>query len=191
MNPPALFRFEAATHAYYFEDVQIPSITQMLERTGWIDDRWYTEEASERGTAVHRFTAQHDLGALELTDVPREYRGWVLAYIEMMARLNPTWTQVELPAVHPTLRFGGTPDRVGVVKTVRSVMELKTGGHEAAHAIQTALQTILVAHTTNLPAIAWQRLALYLKQNGRFSLERHNDKRDYDEAHRVLRVCCA
>lgn len=186
-----VFRYEEATHAYFFEGAQIPSITQMLQKTGWIDDRWYTEEASERGTAVHRYTALHDMGALDLTDVPRQYRGWVLAYVEMMNRLQARWEQIELPAVHPTIRFGGTPDRVGEISLVRTVGEIKTGGVEPAHGIQTALQTILVAHQTNLPATAWQRLAFYVKQNSRFSVERHKDKRDYDEAHRVLRVCCS
>lgn len=189
MDAPT-FRYEDATHAYYFEDVQIPSITQMLERTGWIDDRFYTEEASERGTAVHRYTAQHDLGVLDPASVPRRYRGWVLAYIELMARVPHRWDQVELPAVHPLLRFGGTPDRVGTWINVRTVGEIKTGAPEAAHAIQTALQVVLVSHTASLPASAWQRLAFYLKPNGRFVVERHPDKRDYDEAHRVLRACC-
>lgn len=188
MDP--VFSYEAATHAYYFKGVQIPSITQMLKRTGWIDDTYFTEEGSDRGTAVHHYTAQHDLGVLDLTTVPREYRGWVLAYIELITLVRPTWDLVEVPLHHPTLGFGGTPDRVGTWNRVRTVLEIKSGAAKASDAIQLALQAILVAHTENLPAPSWQRLVGYIKPGGRFVVERMKDNRDYDEAHRVLRECC-
>lgn len=184
------FSYEAATHTYYIDGAPIPSVTQMLKTTGWVDDTFYTDDGRERGTAVHHYTAQYDLGVLELAAVPRNIRAWVLAYIEIMERVRPVWDYVEVPFWHPTVRFGGTPDRVGIWQSLRTVAEQKSGAPRPADAIQTALQAILVAHTTSLPAPAWQRLCFYLKPNGRFVVERHPDKRDYDEAHRVLRACC-
>jgi len=184
------FSYEAATHTYFLDGQRIPGITEMLKKTGWVDDTHFTQGGRDRGTAVHDYAAQYDLGVLDLATVPRELRAWVLAYIELMERVPHSWDYVEVPFGHPTLSFGGTPDRVGKWLGVRTVAEQKTGAPRPSDAIQTALQAILVAHTTDLPAPAWQRLVFYTKPNGRFVVERHPDKRDYDEAHRVLRECC-
>jgi len=127
---------------------------------------------------------------LNLPAVPREFRGWVLAYIELMTLIRPAWELVEVPLYHPTLRFGGTPDRVGVWTGVRTVLEIKSGAARESDAIQTALQAILVAHTSPLPAMSWQRLVGYIKPGGRFVVERMKDARDYDEAHRILKEFC-
>src|SRR5574341_1863405 len=45
------FRFDALNHEYLSVATGevFPHITGMLEQTGWIDDRWYTEESSDRG----------------------------------------------------------------------------------------------------------------------------------------------
>ena len=52
------FRFDAIRHSYteLATGEERPHITGMLERTGWVDEEWFTEESSERGTAVHSLT---------------------------------------------------------------------------------------------------------------------------------------
>jgi hypothetical protein len=168
----------------------------MLERTGWIDSTWYTDESSIRGQAVHRLTADYDLGALDLDSHISKYRPWLLSYVAASKILKPVHDAVEAPAVHPTFRFGGRPDRVSRIFGVYSILEIKTNNQgwnlEKAHPIQTALQAILVAATRPLPAEAWQRYALYCRPNGQFRVEDHQPTRrkDFDEAHRIIRVCC-
>lgn len=187
------FRFDAEAHEYIsLVDGQVlPHITGMLERTGWIDDTWMTEESSERGRCVHALTAEYDLAGLELETCVSRYRGYLLAHAAAMRALRPTWTAIEEPVVHPLLRFGGRPDRVGRVQQLQTVLEVKSGVEAPSHAIQTALQAILVSAYAPLPAAQWRRLALYLKANGKYKLIEHRDRRDFDEAHRIIRVCVA
>ena len=185
------FRFDAEDHLYTDEGGAMPHITGMLAQTGWIDDRWYTEEASDRGTAVHRLTAEYDLGALDVQTCVTRYRGWLLGYVEAMRQLRPAWTDVEVPHVHPGYRFGGRPDRIGTVLRLLTVCEVKSGPPARSHQIQTALQAILAAHSSTLTVPhAWQRLAVHMKAKGRYKVERHNDRRDFDEAQRIIKVCC-
>lgn len=192
-TPGPSLRFEAAEHEYYLDGVLIPSVTQMLVATGWIDPHYYSDAGRIRGSAVHRATAAYDLGTLDL-DTVTHHRGYVLAYIEAVERLRPEWLQVEEMAVHPGYPFAGTPDRVGRWSGVLTIPEIKTGGREKWHPIQTALQAILLEQSPapggGLPAHHYQRATIYLKPSGRFGLEFHPNRRDFDEAHKVLAACC-
>lgn len=190
------FRFDPAAHEYT-DDVGrvLPHITGMLERCGWIDSTWYTEESSVRGQAVHRLTADYDLQALDVASCVSRYRPWLLAHVAAMGVLRPTWDAVEAPAVHPTFRFGGRPDRVGRVFNAHTILDLKSNDKvwniEKATPIQTALQAILCSATRPLPAEAWTRYALYLRPNGKYRLKEHTETRkDFDEAYRIIAKCC-
>lgn len=191
------FRFDPDQHEYIdHQGVVLPHITGMLERTGWIDDTWYTDEASERGRAVHSLTADYDLGAIDLKSLQDRYKPWLLAYVEAMRLLQqPTWEMIESPLVHPGFKFGGRPDRVGRVFGIYTILELKSNNKgwnlEKAHPIQTALQAILVSAARPLPAEAWQRYALYCRPDGSCRAYEHKARRkDFDEAYRIIRVCC-
>lgn len=187
------FRFDAIEHVYFLEDRAVPSITQMIELCGLVETDWFTEESRRRGTEVHDLTAAYDLQALDPTQCRSNYHGWLLAHVAAMKIVRPTWTHVEEPFVCGKLKFGGRPDRLGLVYRLRSTVEVKSGAIEKCHQIQTALQAILAAAEAgfDLPAEHWNRLALYLQHNGRFRLEQHTDRRDFDEAYRVIKRCTA
>jgi hypothetical protein len=184
------FRFDAEGHVYTINDEPRPSITQMLDKTGWIDDRYYTAASAERGHQIHQLTADYDTGALDINGYMGRYRGWLLAHQAAMILLRPTILAVEEPCMHPLYRFGGRPDRVWNLRQMRTVAEIKSGAIEKSHQIQTALQAILLAGQGGLPAESYQRLAAYYKETGRYRLETHADKRDFDEAYRIIKVCC-
>lgn len=187
----AEFRFNADAHEYIdlASGEVLPHITGMLERAGWIDDRWYTEESSARGTAVHRLTADYDLGALDVASCESIFRAYLLGHVKCMSILKPKVLAVEEPMAHRTLRFGGRPDRDVITFGARGTLEIKSGGPERGHQIQTALQAILIADEAGLPPESLTRHALYLKPNGKFKLEEHKNRKDFDEAYRVIREC--
>lgn len=194
-GPPTIpFRFNDETHEYLSVDTGevFPHITGMLEATGWIDDRWYTEESSDRGTAVHQLTADYDLGALRVThDEPRTtFRGYLLAHVKAVSIARPRWLAIEEPLVHPVFRFGGRLDRDCVVYGLRSTWEIKSGVPTRSHQVQTALQAIMLGHFAGLPPESIGRFCEYVRDKGKFKVERHVERRDFDEAQRVIRVCC-
>jgi hypothetical protein len=186
------FRFDADTHRYILEGGQVvPHITEMLERGGLVDNTWYTEESSERGRAVHKLTADYDMGALENpASCVSGYKGYLLAHVKAVGIMRPEWLAIEEPRVHSKHRFGGRPDRVCKVYGLASVLEGKTGQEERSHGVQTALQAILEAERLHLPAQAIARLVLYWKPDGRFKLVEMSRERDFDEAYRLIRTYC-
>jgi hypothetical protein len=200
------FAFDANRHEYIDTDRGeiLPHITGMLEQTGWKDGRWYTQQSRDRGTAVHRLTADYDLGAVEdINEVTSDYKGWLFGHVKGVKLVRPVWRSIEEALIHPVYRYGGRPDRVAEVYGAVSVIDIKSGAPGKDHPIQTALQAILVGHELNLPPESIQRYCWYLGQKtlrnrvtkeretvGTFKQEPYTDKRDFDEAYRIIRVCC-
>ena len=185
------FRFESVTHSYVLDGQRVPSITQMLKQCGLVDDRWWTDASRERGTHVHTLTAMYDLGAL--TDVPgctSRYKGWLQAHVLALGILQPELLQVEVPRVHPIYQFGGRPDREIKYQGRVGVLEVKSGAEEPGHAVQTALQCLLVAPIYHLPPQSLVRLCLYLKADGWFRVLEHVAVGDFIEARKVIKECC-
>lgn len=186
------FRFDEARHEYrnVLTGRVVPHITGLLQAGGWIDDRWYTEESSERGKAVHKLTADYDLGALDVEGCVSAYKAWLLGHVQAMQIVPHEWAAVEEPRVHGCLNLAGRPDRVGRVFGTVAVYEIKSGPPEKSHGIQTALQAILIAPDVGLPAEAIQRFGAYYDARGKFKLEQHKARRDFDEATRLIRRFC-
>jgi hypothetical protein len=92
-----------------------------------------------------------------------------------------------MPMVHRVLGYAGRPDRTGWIWKRYSVGELKSGSPLPAHQLQTALQAILVAQGTGIPAESIGRYVFYLRPNGKFVVEQHEDARDFGKARDVVR----
>lgn len=183
------FRFDAGAHEYVELDTGavLPHITGMLEAAGVVDSTWFTEESCVRGTAVHQLTADYDLGALDLPSCVTPYRGYLLSHVAAMGIIRPEIVAVEEPRVHERYRFGGRPDRAVIAYELKSVLEGKSGPPAKSHGIQTALQAILEAERWSLPPEHVGRFCLYWQPNGRFKLEEHTRRQDFDEAYRIIR----
>lgn len=187
---PIAFRFDHVDHVYTVGGKVIPNVTGMLQKTGWVDPRYYSDAVRERGRAVHHLTAEYDLGALDPSRLVSKYRGWLLAHVAAMARLKPTWVAIEEPEVHPTYRFGTRCDRVGKIYRALSIVDEKSGYKDKAHPIQTALQAICVSWRYHLKPEAMPRFALYIDESGAFELVPHTKKSDLEEAYRIIKKCC-
>lgn len=186
-------RFDADDHSYtdLATGEELPHITGMLEATGWTDSAFFTDDGRERGSAVHKLTADYDLGALDLSACVSRYRPYLLGHATAMAILKPEILAVEESIVHPDFRFGGRPDRVWRLLKALAVGDEKSGGEEKSHQIQTALQAILVSvEYNNIPPEMIERYALYLDKKGKFKLVEHRNRRDFDEARRIIKRCC-
>lgn len=182
------FRYDELDHAYYLNDQRIPSITQLIEMGGLVNGKdYFTEESRQRGTEVHALCADWDMRALDPLTVTSNRRPYLLAYIAACDALKPEWEAIEEADVHPDYKFAGRTDRVGRVLGLRSVVEIKSAAKARHHPVQTALQAILAAARWPLPHEHWQRVVFYVKHTGKFSVETHGDRRDFDTAFRLIK----
>lgn len=192
IGAPAIFRFDADRHQYFYNDVLVPSITQLLDLGGLVNGKdYFTEASRERGQEVHRLCMDYELGVLDLASLDSPFRGYALGYVAAVKALRPKWEQIEVADVHPVLRFGGRTDRTGRVFARATVAEIKSAAKAKHHPIQTALQAILKSGAPGgVPAEMYQRLTIYVKNTGKFTVEEHTDPRDFDVARDLIRRFC-
>ena len=189
------FRYDDDRHEYWALDTGelLPHITGILEAAGKIDTRWYTRAGRERGTRVHNWTMDLDFEILpSLDDVDDELRPYLSAYKMFTSIERPVMLAIEVPSVHSVFRFGGRIDRQVRMRKRSGVLEIKTGGVERWHMLQTALQAMLMSEETGIPAETLGRWTVYLRKlgkdstRGRFSLEEHRDPADFAEVRQIL-----
>jgi hypothetical protein len=158
---PNMVELDRATHTY---SNGLPSVTEILRSAGLIDPTWYTDEARQRGTAVHSACEFYDQNDLDLDSLDPQIAGYVKAYIRFreMQDASPEW--IEIPLSDKTESYAGTPDRVFITRP-RSLVDLKSGSFHPSHKFQ------LAAYVNMLDdPFSYSRFGLYLKENGSFSV---------------------
>lgn len=176
--------YEAATHTYYLAGQQVPGVTTVLKAAGIIDTTFLRNQAAlTRGTRVHsmceavdatvagRQADRHE-AAVALCALSGEL-GYMRAYRQLLFDHKPRYTHVEHGLLHPTLRFGGRPDRIcaDLAGGGPAILEIKTGSPASWHGVQ------LAAYQMLFPTGA--RWVVYLKPDGRYNLTRVTGSDDY------------
>lgn len=122
-----MLTFDENTHTYTLDGVIVPSVTQLIDRAGMMDKSGYTQEARDRGTAVHKAIEQYDTAPVGMY-VPDSA---VAAYVEQWGEFK---RQSKLVVLHNEFRVGhkkhgyaGTLDIYGALLHGYCVLDVKTG----------------------------------------------------------------
>jgi len=153
-----MIQFEADTHRFSINGETVPSVTHILKAGGWIDDRFFNEEARKRGEDVHRATALLDQQRLDWTSLSEEIRAYVLSYERARAELGLGIRRIEC-IVHKARLWAGIEDREATWGRQLMVVELKTGAPTLADKLQLAGYGATHAKPPQL-------LLLYLRPDG-------------------------
>lgn len=159
--------FDPATHTYRVDWNPVPSVTQILTAMGCIDKTWYTSEACQRGTFVHKMLALNDAGTLDESTVCDGLRGYLAAWRKFLVEWPCKIIEVEHQKCMIDGTLAGTPDRVVVRRHVKAVIDIKTGDPEPWHELQTAGYAMLCGNAH------MQRYAVYLSDSGSYRLVVH------------------
>lgn len=169
-----------------------PRVTELLKWAGFFADMRGSQEAMDRGTAVHMGCQFVDEGMLReriaeaLTGQPDadeilvridSYQRWLKE-----SRMIPSEREVKV--YHPTLRYRGTMDGLYFLRDEPWVVDIKSGEWTLAAQIQTALYALAWAETREV--VLPSRGALYLRANGTYLFADHTEDDDYDEARRIV-----
>ena len=175
-------RFDPALHKYYIDDMEIPGATTILAEAGLINRKYHNDFARDRGKAVARAIELWLHNDLDLSTVDPEVDPYLQDFIgfKMNSNFKPELSLVEKPLIHELLRFGGIPDLTGYMNGEPCVIDIKTGGKELWHKIQTVFYSILLRDVAGFKVK--KRYALYLCGVG---LIPHTDKND----ERVAMAC--
>ena len=174
--------FDATTHRYSSGDVALVSVTQAIRAAGLMGDTsYFTDEARDRGTAVHQMVEFFDQGDLDEEGLDPALRPYLDAYQWFVHDHQPTWTHIEARRADLTLRYAGTVDRAGTLVTTPHavVLDIKSGAPAPWHRVQLSAYLRLVR--AELPKPVAIRYALYLSADGTYNLAglALNDQEDW------------
>ena len=173
------FRYDGQTHSYYLKGLRIPGVTQVM--TGIHDFLGVGEEimaaAQERGTLVHTATALYDKGVLSLEEMQADavLEPYVWAWVKFREEAKFVPEAIEVRVYSTRHRYAGTIDRIGKLRGMPVVLDIKTG---AALNPVTALQLAAyqVAYNERNPkAKVWERWAIQLGADGKYKLHQYKD----------------
>ena len=168
-QPDGTFRvaLDRETHTY---SNGLPSVTQILQAAGIIDTQWFTDEARDRGTAVHAACEYYDQGELDESSVDPAIAGYLDAYKSWQALNGRDCTWIERSVSDQRKLYAGTPDRI-LTTQPRAVVDIKTGQPQDWHRLQ------LAAYVNCLhDPFSYQRIGLYLRSDGEFSVVKYELK---------------
>jgi len=156
--------FDPALHEYSDGDVIILSVTQILKRAGLIDDRWFNEEARDRGSAVHTLCERYAHG-IRFDNAGRALVSlqYVNAFSRFMAEsgVYAIDTETMIEGAIDGHRYAGKYDLMAEIQGKRVLIDIKTGAKAKWHPVQLAAYAM-----QSKPHSA---MDLYLKANGKYA----------------------
>lgn len=163
--------FEPEKHEYKLDGVSVPSVTQILVKSGIVDTIWYTENGCARGDAVHKAIHYHDQDDLEWDSLDEIVKPYVEAWIKFRTDVHFEIIKSEESVYDPIYRYAGTYDKIGFLGPKNIILDIKTGAPHQANALQLAAY----AATFTNPL---ERYALHLKPDGTYKLIHYTDRSD-------------
>jgi hypothetical protein len=193
VNDPRLV-FDAQAHAYTLDGRELLSVTTVLVEAGMSDPRHWTDEARDRGTAVHEAVSLHTEGLLDVSLVYPAYRPYVDGYLRFLSESRVVVEESERRICDPSLGYAGTLDLLvawksddGQKVTRRGLLDIKTGSVPPAVGPQTAAY-LRCARAWFPAGTPIHRFALHLPGDGTYRLIPLTNPQDEHDFLAALRV---
>jgi len=160
------YRFDSDNHLHLVDGKPVVSVTSAM-RGLLFDPTKYREGAADRGTRVHDGLELWDLYGEETSDLE------VLPYLAAWRRFRDEKgfkpEQVEYACCSRKFGYAGVIDRIGsTLEFPRILLDIKSGGKEPWHRIQTAAYAAMLATPLEL-----ERWGVYVRDNGTYEIEIH------------------
>jgi hypothetical protein len=148
-----------------------PRVTEIIRAAGMMGDTsWYTEEARERGTAVHKACHYLCEGDLDLATLDPRVAPRVAQFQRWLRESGAEVLGNEVPVVNDIYRYRGTRDLDVRLAGRLAIVDIKCGPPMPWHGVQLAAYTMT-------PAV--KRYGLHLNDTGYKFIE-HTDRDDWN-----------
>lgn len=164
----AYLEYDDASHRYYADGKEFPSVTTILNAAGLITDFCKQDSAADRGRAVHEFTACDDMNPLDLGNVPEALRGYLQAWRKYRIDTGFAPDLIEYRVDNLVHGYSGRFDRMGTRRGTKLpvLLDIKTSiaGQIPSYArLQLAAYALAYA-----PNRLFERVCVALKPDGNY-----------------------
>jgi len=172
--------FDEQTHTYRLNGQVIPGVTSVLKPLTDYSavPAPVLQAAADFGKAVHRACELDDQMELDEDTMAPALAPYLSAWRKFCEDHRVEWLEIEHPIYHPTLRYAGTPDRIGNVKGLMSVVDIKATV-ELYPSVGPQLAAYANAYADPRTASAMQRIAVQLKGDGSYVAKPYTDPADF------------
>lgn len=176
----SLLTFSESDHKYTLRDPEtgqsevIASTTQMISSLGLIDTSRFTQKHRTDGSRRHLATELDDQGILDEASLDDITRPAVEQWRQFRHDSGFGIEHIEVRAFSPSLRYGATLDRVGILNGRRTILDIKGSASLPTYSLQLWLYKM-----------AWEEIAqqeieqlvsVHLRPKGRYRLATHYSK---------------
>lgn len=182
--------FDEATHTYRYNGVVVPGVTTILSPLS--DFRFVKPEvlraAADFGTAVHLACELDDKGELDEDALDPSLVPYLAGWRKFSADHDVQWDLIEHQVHHKTLGYAGTLDRLGRVKGLATVLDIKSSAQ-----LYPSVGPQLAAYQQASEKPSVQRMAVQLKADGTYTAKTYTDPSDWPvfASLLTLRTWCA
>jgi len=162
------YHFDPVPHVHALNGVVLPGVTKILLEEGFVDSRWWNDNARDRGTYIHQCIQALHENDLDESRLLSEYAGFIGGYRAFLIEKGFVATEVERPVCSVSRMFAGILDLIGVFRGSPTLVliDVKTGDPGEAVKLQTAAYRFAYAEETKtyIP----ERYALQLFREGTY-----------------------
>jgi len=159
-----------------------PRVTEILRAAGLVDDRWWTEEARDLGTKVHKAAHYLAEGTLDWDTVDPRVASRLASYQIFLDEMKPEILAIEETVTNELYRYIGHLDIRLRLHGREGVLDIKPPGKYPWHPIQLSLY----AGCFPRKLARWN---LHLNDEGnRPKLIEHRNRRDWEIAKAAITI---
>jgi len=172
------FQFNEEKHEYTLDGIVIPSVTQIIQDAGLTNfdnvNKELLDYKANIGRKVHTATELWDRGTLDGEGLHPILKRHLDGWIKFNKDFNFEPIKIEIRLFHATYRFAGRIDRIGMIDKDETLVEIKSGGKQKVHEIQTGGYELLWCQDKKKIK---RRIAVYLSEDG-YKIEEHKNPND-------------
>lgn len=164
-------------HQWYVDGIKKPGVTRILNDMRFTDFSGVPADIMKRaqdfGTAVHTATELFDSDNLDFSSLDPALAPYIEAWDKFKRENGVEILEAEVELYSPTYNFCGKPDRLAIVRSQKTVLDIKSSEvMKPSTEIQTAGYEVLF----NIPGL--KRLGVQLKGDGTYKLYPYNNCSD-------------
>ena len=163
---PRKIKFDVDQHKYFLGDREIPGVTTIMKGLNLIDDRWFTEESRETGTAVHEILELYDKGIK--VEPKHALIGYLSAYQAFLSENSSLYVkEIEKTVYEPNMSYCGKLDRIMINCDTgqKFLIDIKTGAPLRNHKLQCSAYALAARDKSLLIG------GLYLTADGKYKFK--------------------
>ena len=161
------FYYASEEHKYFLDGQEIPHITGILQDSGLVNYTGIPQDILEKkadiGRKTHTACELYDQDNLILETLHLTLKAYLQGWIQFIEDFKPEFIEIEKPRYSEKYRFAGKPDRVAIITSNLSIVEIKTSSTiERWVGIQLAGQSILWDEEKKVKEQIRKRIAVQL-----------------------------